>query len=31
VTLDDVGNLTVNNQLCEGINSATLPATAPQF
>jgi hypothetical protein len=31
VTLDGVGNLTVNNALCEGINSATLPATAPQF
>jgi hypothetical protein len=31
VTLDANGNLTVNNQLCEGINSATLPATAPQF
>jgi hypothetical protein len=26
-----VGNLTVNNTMCEGINSATLPATAPQF
>jgi hypothetical protein len=31
VTLDSVGNLTFNNTLCEGINSATLPATAPQF
>jgi hypothetical protein len=31
VTLDGMGNLTVNNSLCEGINSATLPATAPQF
>jgi hypothetical protein len=31
VTLDGVGNLTVNNALCEGINSPTLPATAPQF
>ena len=31
VTLDGVGNLTVNNALCEGINSATLPVTAPQF
>jgi hypothetical protein len=31
VTLDGVGNLSVNNALCEGINSATLPATAPQF
>ena len=31
VKLDNAGNLTVNNTLCEGINSATLPATAPQF
>jgi hypothetical protein len=31
VKLDGQGNLTVNNALCEGINSATLPATAPQF
>jgi hypothetical protein len=31
VTIDAVGNLTVNNALCEGINSAPLPATAPQF
>ncbi len=31
VKLDDQGNLTVNNATCEGINSATLPATAPQF
>jgi hypothetical protein len=31
VTLDAQGNLTVNNMLCEGINSATLPDTAPQF
>ena len=31
VKLDDQGNLTVNNALCEGINSATLPKTAPQF
>jgi hypothetical protein len=31
VTLDAMGNLTVNNALCEGINSATLPAGAPQF
>ena len=31
VTLDAQGNLTVNNALCEGIDSATLPATAPQF
>jgi len=31
VTLDATGNLTVDNSLCEGINSAALPATAPQF
>ncbi len=31
VTLDAQGNLTVNNELCEGIDSATLPAAAPQF
>ncbi len=31
VTLDAVGNVTVNNGMCEGINSATLPATPPQF
>jgi hypothetical protein len=31
VALDSVGNLTVNNALCEGIDSATLPKTAPQF
>jgi len=31
VTLDAGGNLTVNNATCEGINSAQLPATAPQF
>jgi len=31
VTLDAVGNLTVNNAMCEGINSAALPATPPQF
>ncbi len=31
ITLDGTGNLTVHNALCEGINSATLPATAPQF
>ncbi|MBS1186476.1 MAG: hypothetical protein H6R04_494 [Burkholderiaceae bacterium] len=28
---DARGNLTVNNLLCEGINSAALPTTAPQF
>lgn len=31
VTLDDQGNLSVDNGLCEGIESASLPATAPQF
>ena len=31
VTLDAEGNLTVDNAMCEGINSAALPATCPQF
>ncbi|HEX3893456.1 MAG TPA: hypothetical protein VHW46_12845 [Terracidiphilus sp.] len=31
VKLDSAGNLTVDNLTCEGINSAALPATAPQF
>jgi hypothetical protein len=31
VTLDAKGNLTVDNELCEGIDSTKLPATAPQF
>ena len=31
VKLDAVGNVTVNNGMCEGINSATLPKTPPQF
>jgi len=31
VTLDAQGNLTVNNALCEGINSTALPSTAPVF
>jgi hypothetical protein len=31
VKLDGAGNLTVDNAMCEGINSATLPVTAPQF
>jgi len=31
VTLDAQGNLTVNNALCEGIDSTKLPVTAPQF
>ena len=31
VTLDSAGNLTVNNALCEGIDSTALPAACPQF
>jgi hypothetical protein len=31
VKLDAHGNLTVNNALCEGIDSTPLPAAAPQF
>ncbi len=31
VSLDAQGNLTVDNELCEGIDSTKLPATAPQF
>jgi hypothetical protein len=31
VTLDTHGNLTVNNSMCEGIDSAALPATPPLF
>ena len=31
VKLDGQGNLTVNNALCEGIDSTALPDTAPQF
>jgi hypothetical protein len=31
VKLDAHGNLTVNNGMCEGIDSAALPATPPQF
>lgn len=31
VTLDAQGNLTVENDLCEGIDSTKLPAMAPQF
>jgi hypothetical protein len=31
VQLDNVGNLTVHNALCEGIDSTKLPATAPLF
>lgn len=31
VTLDEFGNLTVDNALCEGIDSENLPIEAPQF
>ncbi len=31
VRLDDKGNLTVDNALCEGIDSAKLPVKAPHF
>lgn len=31
VTLDQFGNLTVDNALCEGIDSENLPGEAPQF
>jgi hypothetical protein len=31
VRIDGAGNLTVDNKLCEGLDSATLPATAPTF
>ena len=31
VKLDAQGNLTVDNSMCEGINSASLPAAPPQF
>lgn len=31
IKLDSTGNLTVNNSLCEGIDSTQLPVTAPQF
>jgi hypothetical protein len=31
IHLDAHGNLTVDNQTCEGIDSAALPATPPQF
>ena len=31
VTLDAMGNVTVDNAICEGIDSAALPVTAPQF
>lgn len=31
VTLDAYGNVSVDNETCEGISSQALPATAPQF
>ena len=31
VKLDATGNLTVNNALCEGIDSMKLPVTAPDY
>jgi hypothetical protein len=31
VTLDATGNLTVDNSLCEGVDSTKLPPTPPQF
>jgi len=31
ITLDSAGNMTVNNSICEGIDSAALSVTAPQF
>jgi hypothetical protein len=31
VTIDANGNMTANNALCEGISTATLPETPPQF
>jgi broad specificity phosphatase PhoE len=31
ITLDSAGNLTVDNSLCEGIDSTKLPPTAPLF
>ncbi|SDE32836.1 hypothetical protein [Desulfuromonas thiophila] len=31
VTLDAQGSLTIDNELCEGIDSARLPETAPMF
>jgi hypothetical protein len=31
ISLDAQGNLTVDNALCEGIDSSKLPVTAPQF
>ncbi len=31
VTLDAQGNLTIDNELCQGIDSASLPEAAPRF
>ena len=31
IQLDAAGNLTVDNSICEGIDSTKLPETAPQF
>ncbi len=31
VTLDGAGNLSIDNSICEGIDTATLPATCPEF
>ena len=31
IKLDSVGNVTVSNATCEGINSSLLPGTPPQF
>lgn len=31
VTLDATGNLSVDNALCEGMDSTKLPVTAPQY
>lgn len=31
VSLDNSGNLSVDNSICEGIDSSTLPKTAPMF
>jgi len=31
IKLDAIGNLTVDNSLCEGIDSAELPSTCPRF
>ncbi len=31
VTLDGAGNLSIDNSMCEGIDTATLPVTCPEF